>query len=163
MGKSEVIVDEISFEITECSCGSSKYVINTKDSTITCIKCFKSVLFREPIKKKKRVVISNTTNLRKRWDAISSRAKHKGFGICKYEDFMLWWIITPDICYYCGGEMANFHSKGKVITIDRKNNGIGYVIENMVKACYVCNDTKGHYFTEEQMHKMAKSICRGVQ
>lgn len=152
-------MDKISLEIGCCTCGSDRYVINVGESTVTCIKCFKSVLFRTPILKSKKVRSSSRDELRRKWLTISNRAKEKKFGICKYEDFVLWWIITPDVCYYCGGEMKKVHEKGNIISIDRKDNNVGYVIENMVKACFVCNDTKGQYFTEDQMKKMAKCIC----
>ena len=82
-----------------------------------------------------------------------------------------------DICYYCGktlaeylifveqiskySELAKFRgvpfvTKVKRLTIDRKNNQIGYESGNIVKACHICNYIKGSVFTVEDMKEVVK-------
>ena len=36
------------------------------------------------------------------------------------------------------------------MTIDRVDNTRGYIVENMVKACWICNKTKGDIITSKQ-------------
>ena len=43
-------------------------------------------------------------------------------------------------------------------SIDRKKNGIGYSLDNIVLACSRCNSIKSDYFTEEEMLKIGNFI-----
>lgn len=47
--------------------------------------------------------------------------------------------IFMQSCYYCSKENSQGHRNG----IDRKNNNIGYTIENCVSCCKECNYMKG--------------------
>ncbi|ARF11181.1 divergent HNH endonuclease [Klosneuvirus KNV1] len=49
--------------------------------------------------------------------------------------------IIKNQCYYCGISNTNTNNNG----IDRKDNEIGYVLENCVSACYGCNFMKNDY------------------
>lgn len=46
--------------------------------------------------------------------------------------------FTGDNCYYCNKETSDNHKNG----IDRKDNDIGYIIENCVSCCGQCNQMK---------------------
>lgn len=48
----------------------------------------------------------------------------------------------------------------KRLTIDRKDNKIGYIIDNMVLCCFRCNSTKSDFFTFEEMLKIGKKIIK---
>lgn len=37
------------------------------------------------------------------------------------------------------------------MTFDRRDNKKGYTLDNIVKACWICNNLKGAFLTEEQM------------
>ena len=90
-----------------------------------------------------------------------------------------WWKSEPDVCYYCritvegylktkkrllgyGGpsrlasNIATLHSYGRMsktnrLTIDRRDNEVGYVKGNLVKCCLICNLVKSGYLDEEEM------------
>jgi len=47
-------------------------------------------------------------------------------------------------CVYCGINQ-------NVMTIDRKDNNIGYIKSNCVTACWLCNRTKGHILSYDEM------------
>ena len=54
--------------------------------------------------------------------------------------------LTKSNCYYCGSTPATVVKRGKDIYvyngIDRKNNTIGYTINNSVSCCGRCNKMK---------------------
>ncbi len=66
-----------------------------------------------------------------------NNAKHKGltWGLTDTEAVSL--FVAP--CHYCGFAAASPKANG----IDRKNNCDGYVPENVVPCCKVCNWAKG--------------------
>ncbi len=49
-----------------------------------------------------------------------------------FDEFMTFW---QEPCHYCGDEI-------KTIGLDRVNNDIGYIAENIVPCCRVCNRMK---------------------
>lgn len=56
--------------------------------------------------------------------------------------------ITQQHCHYCGLPPSNTarrkeHSVYVYSGVDRKDNGLGYVRENVVPCCYTCNRAKG--------------------
>jgi hypothetical protein len=64
-----------------------------------------------------------------------ARKRHLDFNLTKEEFFS----IAKDRCHYCGGEpISNFGFNG----IDRVNNSVGYVKENCVPCCSICNMAK---------------------
>jgi len=73
---------------------------------------------------------------RVKYNKYRQRARNKGFifEISK-EDFMKL-INMP--CHYCG-ELPNKNLNG----IDRKDNSIGYSLENCLPCCWGCNELKG--------------------
>lgn len=50
--------------------------------------------------------------------------------------------LTTGCCYYCGIEYDKEYKDGKFNGIDRYNNGAGYVNDNCVPACWICNRAK---------------------
>ena len=44
------------------------------------------------------------------------------------------------------------------MTIDRMNNDLGYVMGNIVGACFLCNKIKGSFFTAEEMKKIGEQF-----
>lgn len=81
-----------------------------------------------------------------RWlNSKSSAIKRKGDG---------WWGVIENEyaslmsqkCHYCGGEL-NLTGVG----LDRKQNDLGYVRDNVVPCCKQCNVVKNNFFTYEEM------------
>lgn len=81
------------------------------------------------------------------------------------EDFVEWYKNQDKTCYYCGRTIEDvkkskdaFNKKTFRLTIDRKNNDLGYSKENICLACYRCNSIKSDYFTEEEMKQIGEII-----
>ncbi len=102
-----------------------------------------------------------------------------------------WWNGNPDICHYCkmdlneclaladfilsyagdNNEIGKFkrfyrspaHRKIRHMTIDRVDNKRGYSIDNMVKACWICNSLKSDFFTGKQMERLAPEIMETLK
>lgn len=60
--------------------------------------------------------------------------------------FMEFINIIASPCHYCGAECSNIYAyRGKKIAyngIDRKDNDQGYVLDNVIPCCIVCNEAK---------------------
>jgi len=85
--------------------------------------------------------------LSKKYDRYKKRD-----GVLDYtrQEFYEW--IENSHCYYCGSNET--HTLG----LDRINNDEGHKKDNVVVACELCNSTKGHRFTVEQMKQIGKII-----
>src|SRR5208282_6935936 len=65
-----------------------------------------------------------------------------------YDDFLL--LVKIRSCHYCGDSILWEKFRGKATNrtnIDRKENSLGYTLDNCVVCCYGCNRTKGYRFT----------------
>jgi len=87
--------------------------------------------------------------------------RHINFYLTK-EEFIYWYENQEKSCHYCKrtvekikNDTLGFNNR---LTIDRKNNNIGYQINNIVLACYRCNSIKGDYFTEQEMQNIGQII-----
>lgn len=152
---------EVMLGIERCKCGSVYFTINVLSNIATCNKCFRVIYDgseTEPVPKKI-YRYGEERKIRVKWSALNGRGDKKGFGCCDYEEFVDWYKSVKDVCHYCSGEMKNINKKyGSIITIDRMDNNKGYFVGNMVKACWICNSTKGQFFTHDQMIKIAKLV-----
>lgn len=147
--------------IDRCKCGSVYFTVNIINNAITCNKCFRVIRSELEVElpPKKIYRYGEERKIRAKWSALNCRGNKKGFGCCDYEEFVEWYKSVKDVCHYCSGEMKKINKKyGSIITIDRMDNKKGYFVDNMVKACYVCNSTKGQFFTHDQMIKMVKLV-----
>lgn len=53
-------------------------------------------------------------------------------------------------CFYCEGPLPEAGTG-----LDRRDNKIGYTLENVVPCCTACNHIRGHYLTVEEMQAVA--------
>ena len=68
-----------------------------------------------------------------RFSNYKSTAKHRGYCFdLTFEQFMSFWKLP---CEYCGKEIPT-------IGLDRIDNSIGYVLENVIPCCEICNVMK---------------------
>lgn len=102
-----------------------------------------------------------------------------------------WWQQTPDKCHYCNSSIGGFlqlkkaiisydgdnfeiskfnrffkaktHRGIKWMTLDRADNDKGYQIDNLVKACWICNSIKGDFFDADLMRKIAPIIMQRLK
>ena len=85
------------------------------------------------------------------------------------EAFINWYNNQKKNCYYCGINEKNlewlkkeFPIKNNVkrLTIERKNNNIGYQLNNIVLACQYCNKAKSNLFNEKEMKLIAEQFIK---
>lgn len=108
---------------------------------------YKKAIRRHYLSQKRRGVVSylrykgnpqNTPLIR--YTKYKSDAKRRKISFAlSFEEFMDLWQKS---CSYCGGTVAT-------IGIDRVDNTVGYIVENIVSACGMCNLMK-HKSTREQ-------------
>jgi hypothetical protein len=53
-------------------------------------------------------------------------------------------------CFYCSGPLPEAGTG-----LDRRDNAVGYVLENVVPCCTACNHIRGSYLTVEEMQAVA--------
>jgi len=74
------------------------------------------------------------------------------------ERFIEWWDNQPKTCHYCNQPLTtstNRMHRLSDMTVDRKDNAIGYILSNIVLACRRCNLMKGEWLTEQQTLEIA--------
>ncbi|MAP23836.1 MAG: hypothetical protein CL582_23140 [Alteromonadaceae bacterium] len=105
--------------------------------------------------------------------------------------FKQWWMSSKEICVYCNitiegyrrirdfivsydGEnyeinkfrrcfISQSHHRINDTTVDRIDSSIGYEIDNIVKACWICNYCKGSLFTYKQWKMVAPSLISDLK
>jgi hypothetical protein len=78
---------------------------------------------------------------------IQSAKKRNLFFDISYEDFVL---ITNNVCTYCNELSPNCRHVG----IDRVDNSIGYIKDNIIPCCSVCNRMKSQLSVEDFLSKV---------
>ena len=83
------------------------------------------------------------------------------------EDFIKWYEAEPKFCVYCGlpevqmSEVDDFYnSKGRMLSVDAKDNNLGYVVGNLALACHRCNGIKSDFFSYEEMLEIGGMFVR---
>lgn len=131
--------------LCECICKKEILVItaNLKRGTSKSCGCM-----REYLKALKTGIDPIELAYRSIFNDYKSRAKQKKF---EFElSFEMFKILLNNNCYYCGSppflskQATNKLGSGTILYngIDRKNNNIGYIINNCVTCCKICNYAK---------------------
>ena len=85
----------------------------------------------------------------------------------KKEDFIEWYNKQEGKCSYCKLTLEEirklpppYNRKNGLnkFSIDRKDNNLGYTIENITLSCFTCNTIKNNFLTYEEMLKIGKDI-----
>ena len=87
-----------------------------------------------------------------------ARLGNRSFNI-NPQEFVKWYESQSQICYYCGRKLTKGKGGKHILTdetFDRKDNGRGYSIDNIVLACRRCNLMKGSWLTERQTLEIAE-------
>lgn len=83
-------------------------------------------------------------------------------------DFLEWYSKQDKVCIYCGINEEKIHTLSNYkrlnntspninrLTIDRIDNKLGYIVNNIKLACNACNSTKADLFSFEEMCKIGK-------
>lgn len=103
--------------------------------------------------------------MKAKYAAMLRRAKLKNLPVdLSLSDFR---DIKLGDCDYCGVSelLLKFYCKVMSIntpwmSIDRKNNELGYSKENCVSSCYLCNKIKGSFFTYTEMKDIGEKYVR---
>lgn len=85
---------------------------------------------------------------RRRFGKYGRNAKLRGYTFTLLLEEFVDLIKQP--CFYCGDEGKPYNG------IDRKNNSIGYEIENSVACCTMCNKMKRSFPFDEFIEKCIK-------
>jgi len=99
--------------------------------------------------------------VRKKFNSLKARAKKRNLPVTiSFEQYS---YMKKDDCYYCGisNLLLQFYCEMLKIntpwmTIDRKNNDLGYLQHNVVSACFLCNKIKGSFFTVGEMKEIGE-------
>lgn len=85
------------------------------------------------------------------------------------EEFIKWYTEQPKICQYCGLSLEQirnlpypYNRKNGIdrLSIDRKNNNIGYTISNIILCCFTCNTIKNNFLEYEEMKKVGELVLK---
>jgi len=80
--------------------------------------------------------------------------------------YIEWYNKQEQICYYCKRTLNEINQDTKEqsqnyktrLSIDRKDSNKGYILNNIILACFRCNAIKSDYFTEQEMLKIGEII-----
>lgn len=90
----------------------------------------------------------------------TSRVKNRGIMISK-ERFIEWFNKQDKKCIYCGISQTDAIIKTQNrLHVDRLNNKLGYIENNLGLACGICNAIKSDILTTEEMKIIGKLIIR---
>lgn len=102
-------------------------------------------------RRNKRVKYAKTPHAR--WLQSKRRAEERGLiWTINFEDYEK---LLMKNCAYCEGKI-NIYGVG----LDRKNNTIGYILENVVPCCGICNKLKSDYLNYEEMMELKPFLIK---
>ena len=108
----------------------------------------------------------NNSSLKTKYSNISRRSKSNGWECISSKAFVDWYSKQNQSCFYCGipleiWELLYSGSQWKFsLTIDRKDNNVGYVEDNMVLACGNCNVIKNNILTCDEMKEIGEKYLK---
>ncbi len=103
------------------------------------------------------------------WGALNAGRRHyqKKPVLISKDDFVEWYNAQPKKCAYCDIPEDDFvllrnryGSRAKRLTIDSKDNSVGYEVENMVLACERCNFIKSNILSFDEMRYIGLTFIR---
>ena len=103
-----------------------------------------------------------------------------------------WWLNSENKCFYCGCTQERFieyrdfiknyvganpqilyikehvfnkpnYYKISTMTIDRVDSSKGYNLNNIVKACWICNSMKSNIYSGSEMVEISKNIIMEIE
>ena len=100
-----------------------------------------------------------------RFRSIKSRAKKSNIVVeTTGQEFCEWYESRPKECYYCGITQAQLmngsENSKKSLEIDRMNNNVGYVLDNMCLSCRRCNNCKSNFFSSQEWKEIADQYIK---
>lgn len=101
---------------------------------------------------------TDKTNLR--WYQYRRKSLSKGLTFCTKDELKIF-FKTEKICEYClipeeKIKIVYPDIRVKVMTVDRKDNKKGYIINNICWSCFPCNMIKSHLLSNKDMKEIGK-------
>lgn len=146
---------------------SNQYFYKAKSSSgslsYLCIDCDK----RRGKERKRR---QSGVGVGKYWTTKYSADKRGlSFEFLNRKEFEQWFNEQEKLCAYCGIredhlfddpiQYQQARRKIQKLSIDRKDNALGYSPRNLTLACYRCNSVKSDLFSFEEMKKVGEMIA----
>ena len=85
------------------------------------------------------------------------------------DEFVKWYGEQDRACVYCSISeddlwilRDHFDNRVYRLTVDNKDNKLGYSLDNMALACERCNFIKGNLFSYEQMYEIGQKYVRPI-
>jgi len=82
-------------------------------------------------------------------------------------EFIEWYVNQPKTCVYCGIKEADlmkikdcYNNKNTRLSVDCKGNERGYILDNLVLACYRCNSIKSNILTFSEMMYIGQNFIK---
>lgn len=102
-----------------------------------------------------------------RWNSLKSSSKERGMPmLITKEEFYQWFNSQERKCHYCDLVDLSLDSplsKNKMpitFTVDRMDSRLPYSVENIVMACWTCNDYKGAIFSHDEWLEIAQKYMK---
>lgn len=97
-----------------------------------------------------------------RYKSMAKRSAKNNRDIMPIDEFIQWWNQQPKHCEYCGitGEELSKRKTKNTLQVERKDNSIGYVPQNICLACWRCNHTKSDFYTYDQWKEIAERFIK---
>lgn len=134
-----------SYWLCSCDCGNKVIVRknNIENNTTKSCGCYKKKIQRERLTKE-----DGYAQMIQAYCTFKNNAKKRKLDVAI--SFEEWKLIGKESCYYCGSPPSNIrqskHNSGDYTYngIDRKDNNLGYTIENSLPCCCICNHAKSN-------------------
>lgn len=103
------------------------------------------------------------------WGSLNAGRRHyqKKPVLISKDDFVEWYNVQPKKCAYCDIPEEDFiflrnryGSRAKRLTIDSKDNSLGYEAGNMVLACERCNFIKSNILSFGEMRYIGQNFIK---
>lgn len=133
--------------LCRCDCGREKSILGDslrkKNGTRSC-GCLVAERTREVFEERRRISGAYGSGFRRLYNRYRFRAKYEKLPFCLSEEVVA--TISRRSCHYCGALPAQIMEPDGTPWIynglDRVDNARGYVPENVVSCCRVCNEMK---------------------
>lgn len=121
------------------------------------------------------------------YNGVKLGAKKRNLTYCTKEEFFNWFNTTPDYCEYCKATYEEFsknrekiksnpklkrfkeifacpvHNNIGRLSIDRKNPSYGYELDNIAKACWICNHLKKGIWTDLDLKDLLVKVRKEIE
>jgi len=105
---------------------------------------------------------------RSTWMEKHNYGRFKPINLTRNE-FINWYESEPKICAYCDLAESDlwilqeeFDNRVERLTVDCKDNSLGYQLDNIVLACERCNFIKGNLFDFDTMREIGQTYVKPI-